>query len=194
MAGICAEKPPAHIWFKYEGAEWEELVIDNVPASYTVQNEAPENENNVCVRLYLVTLDYKFGSSETSGTFEYLGPIRGKRVQRVSGFTILDLLNYNEAGQEVETRIASASYEDPNAYLNIVAVELKPGQPPCEGPEQSCVFRVFDGDAKEVFKKTAPTCPKVKVACGEDCPSQFLKCKSNAHPGHKCIPCEKFRS
>lgn len=42
----------------------------------------------------------------------------------------------------------------------------------------------------EIFKRKVQSCD-YRIACGNECPPNHIKCKCNSYPGYCCIPCSE---
>ena len=57
----------------------------------------------------------------------------------------------------------------------------------------ACEITIKDNSGKEIYFKNGECPIKWRFACDDDCPSQFMRCKTRAYPGYRCIPCSDFR-
>lgn len=208
MNGFCEGKTKANVWFKFPNKKWENFETTEVPVSYTLtenEDEAGGTEATYIAEGTIVnanTVSGACGEIKKWVSAQIKGP--GIKLQRLSNGVVQLVNAKNETAalivegsslqgvSEVEGCMSSnfiAGFAlKGSTTLSLIKLVGEPTE-----PGQSCTFRVFAND-KEIYKEKGEKCPQVKIACDNDCPSNFLKCKTSSYPGYKCIPCEQFRS
>lgn len=183
---FCEGKSKAIVWFKFLDKPWDKFETADVPVHYTLTTT---EGGGACSALHDVRVYYS--GQNADGTFfsaDGNATNRGKVLYtRLEGEP--DARGNRKiytAWQGCDGVIARNGGTLAQSIEKVVVTVI-------EGPsEDTCLLEVFS-PTRKVFERLGNKCPEVKIACENDCPSGFLKCKSTVYPGYRCVPCSEFR-